>query len=230
MGRINIKSNIEIERNFIEKYLIKIRDFIRGRSSIILSIFIILIMISALAIFGVWKYSDHKARQLARFELVLENYEKTSRTDPNAGVQAIKDLTELSKSRNFGFVNEMVYYMMGNLYFKEKKFKEAKENLTLFAEKSSSPVFKPLALLKTGIAMEELGDMKGAMSLYLDMEKKYSDSEVMDQVLFNIARAYAGDNKIEDSRKYYNKVITLYPASVFAEKSKKRLLLLGLKK
>jgi len=230
MGRINIKNNIEIERNVIEKYLIKIKDFSKARSSIILYIFIAFIVILSLSIFGVWKYTNYKASQLAKFEVILENYEKNSKNDKDINKTTLKELLEMSKARNFGFVDEMIPYMIGNLYFKEKDYKEAKNYLMKFIEKSDAPIFNALARLKMGISMEELNDTKGALKVYLEMENRYGESEVIDQVLFNIARIYMKDNNTEETSKYYNKLITQLPSSSFAEKAKKRLLLLGLKK
>ncbi len=52
----------------------------------------------------------------------------------------------------------------------------------------------------------------------------------MDQVLYNTGRLYSLKNDQIKAREYFNKVITRYPESAYAERSKERLLLLSLVK
>ncbi len=229
MGRININKNIEIERNFIEKSLIKIKDFIKSKSSLFLYFLIGLGVICIITVGGLWMYHNYKAKQLVKFEIIMENYDKNSKKDKDAGKKAIGELKELSVSWNPGFVKEMIFYTLGNLHYIEKQYKEAIEYLTRFSEFTRPSVFTSTALLKAALAREQLNDLKGAIDIYRKLETAESNSEVIDQILFNLARVMMKDNNPEESRKYYNRIIILHPNSVYAEKAKKRLLLAGLK-
>jgi TolA-binding protein len=59
------------------------------------------------------------------------------------------------------------------------------------------------------------------------MEEEYPDSLVADQMYYNLARVYGKKRDFANSKKYFNKVISSYPQSVFVAKAKKSLFLLG---
>jgi outer membrane protein assembly factor BamD (BamD/ComL family) len=86
-----------------------------------------------------------------------------------------------------------------------------------------------MALLKAAVAAEELHDLKRALETCKMLENKYSNGIMADQIFFNTARIYAEMKDMVNARSYYNKVITAFPESSFAQEAKKRLFMLGAK-
>ncbi len=121
----------------------------------------------------------------------------------------------------------MGYYALGNIQYSRKEYREAHENLVRYVNKAPRTTLAPLALLKAAIALEETGDLKGALELYRRLEDKYGDSIIADQIFFNAARVYAKNKDLVNSRSYYNRVIASFPESSFAQQARKRLFMLG---
>jgi len=116
--------------------------------------------------------------------------------------------------------------MLGNIYFDEGQFKKAKENLISFADKSSSELYVQLAIVKAGIAAEQDGDVDEALGIYKRFEKDFPESIISEQAFFNMGAIYEKKKDSSSAREYYNKVISLYPQSLFARRAKKRLMLM----
>jgi len=230
MANIKKKSNIEIERNPIEKFLMSVKDFSKNNSRkvITVSISVILILIISLTSYILITRSSEK--ELIRFEVVIDNY----RSDPmNQEVKdkTIAELQNMISGTRFGFVHEMSHYFLGNILFSEKKYSEAYNMFEAFIKKSSDKdVFIPIAVNKAAICLEELGKLDEAITFLSKYEADNSDSIAMDQIYYNTARLYSLKNNQIKAREYFNNVITRYPESVYAERSRERLLLLSMVK
>ncbi|HPS86027.1 MAG TPA: tetratricopeptide repeat protein [Spirochaetota bacterium] len=226
MANIKKKNTIEIERNPIEKFLMSVKDFSKNnrRKVITVSISVILILIISLAAYVLLTGSSEK--QLIKFEQVIDSY----RSDPmNQEVKdkTIVELQSLISDTKFGFVHEMSYYFLGNIFFTEKKYSEAYSMFEAFIKKSSDDVFVPIAVNKTAICLEEQGKIDEAITLLNKYESDNSDSIAMDQIYYNSARLYSLKNNQIKAREYFNSVIAKYPESIYAERSRERLLLLS---
>ena len=230
MAKIKKKSSIEIERNPIEKFLMSVKDFVKNnrRKVVTVSISVLVILVISLTAYVVLMGSSEK--QLIKFEVIIDNY----RSDPvNQDVKnkTISDLQNLISDTKFGFVHEMSHYFLGNILFTEKKYDEAFKMFEKFIKKSSDKdVFIPIAVNKAAICLEEQGKIDDAISLLNKYESDNTDSLALDQIYYNTARLYSLKNDQIKSREYFNKVITKYPESVYAERSRERLLLLSMVK
>jgi len=229
MANIKKKSNIEIERSPIEKFLMSVKDFSKNNSRkvITISVSVLLLLIISLASYVIFTRSSEK--ELMRFELVVDNY----RSDPINQEVKDKTITELQNiisDTKFGFVHEMSHYFLGNIFFSEKKFSEAFNLYEAYIKKSSDDVFRPIAVNKAAICLEEQAKIDEAITLLNKFEADSSDSIAMDQIYYNTARLYSLKNNQIKAREYYNNVITRYPESAYAERSKERLLLLSMVK
>jgi tetratricopeptide (TPR) repeat protein len=224
---INKKSSIEIERSPIEKMLMSLKDFSKNnrRSVFIVSLSVILLIIISLTSYVLLTRSSEQ--ELVKFENIIDNY----RTDPaniDLKNKTIEELQSLIASSRFGFVHEMSHYFLGNIFYLEKKYSDAFNMFELFIKKSSDDeVFIPIAVNKAAICLEEQGKIDEAIAFLNKFEADNSDSIAIDQIYYNSARLYVMKNNQIKAREYFNNVITRYPDSIYAERSKERLFLLS---
>jgi tetratricopeptide (TPR) repeat protein len=219
---------IEIERNVIEQFLMDVKNAVKKNRKLVLYAAAGLLAVFVIIIAAVIAVDTISARDETRFEKIMDNYARYTAVGDSGSINSVKDdLKKFVDSTYFGFAHAMGYYALGNIYFNQKEYLEAKKYLVRFADKEPRTNLAPLALLKAAIALEEANDLKGAMELYRRLEEKYADSLIADQIFFNTARLYGKMKDVINSRKYYNKVISAYPESAFVMQAKKRLFMLG---
>jgi tetratricopeptide (TPR) repeat protein len=227
MANIKKKSSIEIERSPIEKTLMLVKEFtLNNRKKVItITLSLVFILIVSLGAYVILTNSSEK--ELIKFEVVIDNY----RSDPlNQEVKdkTIIELKNLISGSKFGFVHEMSHYFLGNIFFSEKKYDEAYKMFETFIKKSSDDmVFIPIAVNKAAICLEEQGKIDEALVLLNKYEAGNSDNIAMDQIYYNTARLYSLKNNQIKAREYFNNVISKHSDSVYAERSRERLLLLS---
>jgi len=230
MARINVRNNIDIERNPVEKFLMKVKDVITGNRKLVLYSFISLLIAVVLLIVSSIIFEKRSESQMVRYETIMQMYQIQGTENPENIEKTIAELKKLHGSSYFGFVHHMSLYSAGNLYYSVKKYKEAEEALISFAGSTPSELFAALALLKASSAAEERADLDRAIEIYKTLEGKYLNGILDDQILYNMGRVYGLKNDKAMAKKYYNNIIMSYPQSPLAEKAKKRMLLLGLPK
>jgi tetratricopeptide (TPR) repeat protein len=221
-------SKIEIERNVIERSLMKVKEAARKNRKLVLYAIIGLLAVLVVIIAAVVVVESVNTRNELRFEKILDDYNRYVSEKDNAKIKGvIAELKEFTGSTYFGITRAMGFYLLGNIYYDGKEYREASGFLVKYADKEPKTSLAPIALLKAAVALEEAGDLKGAKEIYGRLEDKYSDSIIADQIYFNMARMYAEMKDPVNSRNYYKKVITSYPDSVFTMEARKRLFMLG---
>ena len=225
------RKQIEIQRNVIEKTLMLLKDLIKKNLRVFLYSLFGIILFIILLIAGTVIYQKKGSSDLVRFEKIIENYKMTEGNNAEIRKEILKEtadeINQLIDSSYWGFVNENGYYVIGNLYYSEKMYKEAKEYSLKFVDKSPSSFFAPLALQQAGRSAEILGDFDEAFNLYKRLESDYSNSEIADHIYYDLGRIYGKRGDIFKAREYYNKLIVSYPRSMLSEKARKNLFLLG---
>ena len=229
MAKIQKRSNIEIERNPVERILMKIKDVVQENGKIVLYSFggvvgALIIIIAASVIL-----ENRSASELVRFETIMAEYQKKGMDNEENIGATIRDLEALIDASYFGFTRERALYITGNLYYDLKRFDKAEEYFQRFADSSSDEPLVSLALLKSAQAAEEAKNFDSALKQLKALEEDRSEGMLGDQILYNIGGVYKAKGDLAQAKKYYNEVITLYPQSALAAKAKERLFLLGLK-
>ena len=231
MARIKVRREIEIERNIIERFLMGFKNTVKKYNKPIIYTLIGFFLLIAVTIFSLIYYENVSTSQQVEFEQIMEKYreydEFDKEKDPKKLETLIVDLKKFKKNTYFGFSHKMSSYILGNIYFSQKKYKESKEMLIGFAGDAPSSVFSSISLVKAATAAEEMGDVEGALKILTGMEEEYGDSVVADQLFYNLAGIYAKKGDLFKSRQYYNKVTTSFQQSPFSQKAKKRLFLLN---
>ncbi len=224
MSKIKVRNNIEIERNPVERYLMKVADFFRENRKVALYSLVGILILGILLIASSVFIELRSEKQQVVYEKIMDHYYKNS-SDKKAIEKTIADLKDLADSSYIGFTSKMPYYIMGNLQFELKDYDQARVNLLKFADKSSSDIFIPLALIKAALASEEAGKIDEALKSLLELEKMYPEGMVSDQILYNIGRVYVRKGDFARGKTYFSKVMALYPQSAIAGKAKQRLIL-----
>lgn len=221
------RQEIKIERNPIEAFLMKVRDYIRrNKRQVYISIFAV--TFAAFVTVGIFVYlENYSVKSYSKYELIIENYRQNP-LDETVKNKTINDLKTLIENTSFGFVPRASNYVLGNIYFEDKKYEDAYKHLNNYVEKTSvRDVLHPIALNKGAVALEELGKNEEALSYLLKHEEKNKDSIVMDQVLYNIGRLYNISGDRLRAGEYFNKLMDTYPDSSFSERAKERLFLMS---
>ena len=221
---------IDIERNVIERFLMQVKSYVKQNRKLVITSLLGLLAFIIIVIAAVVAVNMIIERDQKRFEKIMNDYAMYSMMGQKDKLPGIKsDLIKFVDSSYFGFPHTMAYYVLGNSYYDDKDYKKADEYLRIYARKDSSSIFAPLALIKAAVAREEMNDLKGALELYRELEDKYAASVIADQIFFNYARVYGKKNDLFNSKKYYTRVITLFPDSSFANLARKRLFMLGVR-
>ncbi|MCL1911497.1 MAG: tetratricopeptide repeat protein [Leptospirales bacterium] len=222
MDRIKVKSRntIVIARNPVERILMKLKDFIiRKRTVISYSLIIALgLVVLGTAAFIFFDRRSHNL--LIRYESIMSEYDTK---DAGKRADIIEKLNNLREKAVFGSVYQKATWSAGNLYFEEGKFEEAGNALIEFSDKSSYEIYSVLASLKAGCAAEEEGNLDKALAIYKKLEEKHGRGVCADSIFYNLGRAYSLKGDFSQSGKYYNILLADYPNSVFAQSAKKRL-------
>jgi tetratricopeptide (TPR) repeat protein len=219
---------IEIERNIIEQFLMQSKTFIRNNRKLVIKILLGIFAVVIAIVVSLFVVDGIENRDQKRFDLIMREYVTYSSAGDRDGMnKVVLDLEDFIQNSYFGFTHRMGYYVLGNIYFAQKEYKKAEPLLRAYAEKDTSTIFAPIALLKAAIACEETTDLKGAIGIYRTLEDDYAGSVIADQIYFNYARVLAEKNDIVNARRYYTKVISSFPESSFAGLARARLFMLG---
>jgi len=239
MPEIKKKSNIEIERNPIENFLMYVKDFLKSnrKKAVYSAVFILALFLISLTVHLFLARSSEK--EMVRLEIIIDDYrnsiaaenigpgysEKTVISETNK--ETIMKLNNLISETKFGFVNRMCRYWLGNILFEEKRYGEAYQAFDIFIKKSSDNVLVPIAINKAAICLEEDGQIDNAVAL---LNKYIGDSKnkiSMDQMYYNLGRLYQLSNNQIKAREAFKHIVDEYPESVYANRSKERLFLLS---
>ncbi len=219
---------IEIERNVIEQFLMDTKEFVQKKRAVVLYSMLGLLGACVIVVAAIVVVDTISTRNDKKFEKIMNDYAKyTSVGDAKSLKGVAGELKNFIDSTYFGFSHTMAYYLLGNILYGQKEYRDAHKNLVAFADKKPKTNLAPLALLKAAIALEEADDLKGALEIYKRLEDRYSDSIIADQIFFNVARVHGKKKDIVSSRNYYNRVIASFPDSVYAQQARKRLFMLG---
>jgi tetratricopeptide (TPR) repeat protein len=222
------RTEIVIERNIIERFLMKMKDLARENRTLaqraLLGRAVLIVALIALSVYIDSAMTDNQIR----FEKIYDRYVKSAEKGDSQDMEGvINDLEELARTSRLGFYHDLTYYLMGNIYFDRQNFPKAKEHLLAFAKKSSSSLFVELALVKAAVAVEATGDVDAALNIYNDFVSKHGNSIIAEQVYFNMGLLFEKKKDFVQARDYYNRIISTYPQSPFSQRARKALFLMG---
>lgn len=227
MDRIKMRNNnnINITRNPIEKFLMIVKNFLIKKRKLILYSVAVLFAVGMISIIAYIYLDKRSSALLVKYERIMEEYMGSSKNLRNVDSDTLTKLIELRTEARFGFVHDMASFAVGNIYFSQENFAEARKLFEKLASDTSSKLYASLALLKAGNACEEGGDFRDALAIYKKLEKDYLKEPVADDIYHSLGRIYDLLGEATLSRKYYELVISNFPNSFFAENAKKHIFL-----
>lgn len=229
MAKINIKKEIVIERNPVERYLLKGKDFLKANRKIALISFIAVSLLGIISIVSLVGISIVTGNQKAEFENLIEKYEKLKyENDTLNAKKTVDEIKKLSESSWFGFTSRMGLYYAGNYYYDLNDYESAKASLEKFIKKSKKNLYWELAALKLGVIHQELKNYDKALETFKQLEADNKEGVVLDQLYYYTANLYVIKKDKVNARKYFNRVINEHSQSPYAAKSKKRLFIMGI--
>lgn len=222
------KRKVTVHRNDLERFLMKVRDYIKEHRSSTITIIIALVAGLALFIAGSIYFEKQSFQNQRAYEKIITAYENSARDDA-AFATAVGDLQKAIDKSKWGYLHNNGGYILAGLYFEHKKYADAEKYYLAFADSNDSSVFAPLAIFQAGVCREEQGNAAKALELYKRVEKDYSKTLFMDRALYDIARMSQVTGDIANAKEYYNRLMSQYPASPFVQQAKTRMLLIGIK-
>ncbi len=224
--------DIEIRRNVVERGLMAAKEF--AKKNLRLVVYSATGLLAAALVFsaGYLYYESREADELARFEMILDNYRKLQISGEAERTAAINktaaEIIAAADASYWGYVRRNGHYVAAGLYFDAHMYEQALASYLIFAKRSPGSFFAPLGLQQAARSYEAMGRNKEAIAVYTRLEKDYADSAVADQALYDAGRMYQMEGDVFKARESFNRVVTLFPKSPFARKARERLMLLGL--
>lgn len=219
------RDKIHIQRNPVEQFLMNVKEYLKARKKLL---FMIMAFVGVIAVVGiaVLVYVDQRIRQeKQQLEVLMDQYA----TALQQGDVAVRDeiigkVSALDRKARFGFADRYAPYILGAMYYTDEKYQESHDAYIAYSGKSKEPVLYALAMLKAAIALEETGDLSGALAL---LEKLGDDDRslyVEDQLLYHRARITQRKGDAAKALDLYNKVISEHPQSAFSRMARTRIL------
>ncbi len=223
------KDEVTIKRNIIEQDLMLAKKFIKtNRKKVTLFSMLALGIVIALASAFV-VVNTIAEKNLSEYESIVEKYRENF-DDKKAQESAIKKLTELTQRSGIGIAIDLAYYELGNIYFDQKDYKKAAENFKLFLQSGSSEeLLSPLVANKMAIALEESGDIDGALKILSELDSRDGKTIVSDQVVYNLGRLYLKKGDKSKAKAAFERVIQAFPGSIVSVRAKERIFLIDSK-
>ncbi len=219
---------IEIERNIIERSLMRTKSYFKSNRKRVVNALIGLLAVVVVCIALIFIVDRITTRDQKRFDEIMYDYTRYNMSGDKEKLKlTVRNLKDFTDSTYFGFPHNMAFYVMGNAYYDLKEYKNAEKYLRKYSNWDSSSVLSSMALIKAAVACENMNDLKGALAIYRKLEDDYSGSVIADQIFFNYGRLCARMSDIQNSRKHFNRVITSFPDSPFSNLARQRLFMLG---
>ncbi len=221
---------IEIKRNVIEAFLMKIKKTVKNNlKSVIQGFAAILFVVIIASIVGA-VYQNNSENNLTKYYKLHDDYNAVKdKTDLKQSDKTRIGLIDLIDNSSAGIAQGLAAYTLGDVFYNVKDYKNSLNYYKKFISLSDSDVFLPLALNRAGISAEMMKEYDVAIVLLKRVEVEFSDSVVADQAIFNLARIYTLKGNKVQARKYFEKLIKNHAFSPFSYKAKILLALINLK-
>ncbi|MFW6365426.1 MAG: tetratricopeptide repeat protein [Spirochaetota bacterium] len=222
-------SKKEQEKTLLEKYVYSTIAFAKENIRAIVIWAVVTVILFAAAVSGAVLADIHRKDILNEYTSIMEEYEKVlSDEDPSDDdiALAAQRIAGLADRALFGYIKRNGYYIAAGIFFQNENYPESKEYYEMFLTKQSSSELAPLAQFQSAVCSEWLDKPEEAFFIYKQMEADLQDTRYMERIVYDIARLYAQRGEEEKAKEYYNRVLTEYPSSYYANQSRKRLMLL----
>ena len=138
------------------------------------------------------------------------------------------DLAEIQKSAPQGYGLSKAWFLQGSYFASQKQWREASKAFRTVFEKDAGSYLAPIALLNSGVSLEEAGDLEAASTAYADFEKHFATDVVLaPQVFFTQGRIFEAQGKTNEAVAAYKKLLAKFPESGWTKLGRDRILVLS---
>ena len=115
-------------------------------------------------------------------------------------------------------------YLRASLAYETKQWDPAAKDYQLLARRFPGSYLAPISEFNAAIALDEKGDVDGALALYKSIPQSYKNSTVAPRALFDAGRLEEQKSAWDDAQKQYTAIDTDYPQSDWNQLAKDRLI------
>jgi tetratricopeptide (TPR) repeat protein len=216
---LNIMANIYIEKNMYDsafsqyEKIYNLIDKDEAKDEIAINVLELYLSINKYEDMGKWSSRLINLNQKKIWEaIIVENLGKSE--------EAEKKYRELLLEKEVG---DIANYLLGTLYFKQKKYSDARIYLEQVLSFENSE-YKDKAVLKIGFTYEEEKNYQRALSSFIKIKLLYAGSPLQPLAEIKIAENYENMGEIEKSEKIYEDFIKNYKSSTYYGEILERLL------
>jgi tetratricopeptide (TPR) repeat protein len=187
----------EFVTKVIKAYYRSPRNFYVGGAAVIAAIVAIVVLVSNKP-----KPNPQPNIMLDEAILVLSDQQ---RPDTNSAEQI---LTELARRFPSDATGKRANYYLGNIYFNQKKFDDARRAFERFASsEKNDPLLSPAALMGVGNCHEELGNLDKAAEAYAAAFNNYPKWVLADQAALAAGRCLRQKNRLREAAAIYSRYL-----------------------
>lgn len=131
--------------------------------------------------------------------------------------QAEINLKEIA--RNFKRTPASIHSLLflAEIYSRDKKYKKASDIYQQIIDSYRNNTLLPFAYIGLGSSLLNMGNLDKAVDIYQIFSDKYPDHFLYPVILQSLGYCYEKTNQIDDARTQYEKIVTLYPQTIWAE-------------
>ncbi|MBI4396890.1 MAG: tetratricopeptide repeat protein, partial [Elusimicrobia bacterium] len=133
------------------------------------------------------------------------------------GPQALQSVQELINSSRSGKILVLAYLLKGDLLLSEGKNEDAISAYQSASREAGIPEYKALALAGLAAAHEQAGNWPEAEIRYQQFIKEFPEHFLAGRIQEALGRVYMAQQKWTDAQSALERLVTLYPTTVWAQ-------------
>ncbi|MBB6478793.1 tetratricopeptide repeat protein [Spirochaeta isovalerica] len=207
----------------------KVAEFISNNRTVLwisLAVLIVAIVVFAVIDNNIQKKSDLYSDMIAELQDDYQNVYSASEEEKETLENAFLEKTgEIISQDKASILVEKALFYRGQLYLQQEEWVSAADDFKKIAEISPDSYLASVSLYNGASALENNGDVEEALSLLNVISEKYrSESPILPETLFNIARLNEKLGKAEDAITVYEDLEKSYPSSSWTNLAKTRII------
>jgi len=222
---------IEIERNLVEKYLIKLKHKIQDHIKIVKKVGVFLILLVLLFFILLFVHGKIEKSHSNEFFSLLKQYDKT-KIMPGGEKrnkllnQVIQNSTQLCNSLWSSKYSPNGCLVAALTYLEKKDNKNYAKMLNEYVNLNNDKYLGSYILFYAAYAYEASFELEKAYKLYDKLQKMYKTIQKEDIGLYHKARVKYLQNNYKEAKKLFNLLKKEYPQSSYLKDAKNYLLLI----
>lgn len=106
---------------------------------------------------------------------------------------------------------------LAEIYFNTRDYQKASETYRQIISTHRNKMLAPFAYVGLGSSLQDAGDLKGAIDTYQTFTAQYADHFLYPSIIQSLAYCFEKTGQISEARSQYEKMITMFPQSIWSE-------------